>query len=97
MNDLFVTRVRAAAVAGWWTVLVAVGFIVVVWLGYLCLMTARPTCMLRFCGPDVAWPEIQHISLWIIAVFKLALWLLALLVVWLTLWARQLKKQAASV
>ncbi len=35
MNDLFTLRVRSAAVAGWWTVLVAIGFVILLWLAYL--------------------------------------------------------------
>jgi hypothetical protein len=96
MNDVFITRVRAAAVAGWWTVLVGVGLTVLLWLIYLCMMTTRPACVLCLWGPNMTWLEIQHISLWAIAVFKLLLWLLVLIVVWLTLWSRQLKKLAAT-
>lgn len=96
MNDVFTTRVRAAAVAGWWTLLVGVAFITLAWLAYLCMMTTRPACVLSLWGPNVNWADIQHISLWAITVFKLALWLLALLVIWLTLWARQLKKHPAA-
>jgi hypothetical protein len=42
MNDTFEKRVRAAAVAGWWTVLIAVLFIIVQWIAYLAVMEARP-------------------------------------------------------
>ena len=96
MNDVFITRVRAAAVAGWWTVLVAVGLTVLLWLAYLCMMATRPACVLCLWGPNVTWADIQHISLWTIVVLKVALWLLVLLVIWLTLWARQLKKRAVT-
>jgi hypothetical protein len=32
------------------------------------------------------------VSLWFLGVFKLSLWLLLLVVLWLTLWARQLRR-----
>ena len=31
MNDVFEKRVRAAAVAGWWTLLIDVGFLLAFW------------------------------------------------------------------
>jgi hypothetical protein len=96
MNDVFITRVRAAAVAGWWTVLVAVVFITLLWLVCLCLLATQPPCALRLCGPNITWPQFQHMCLWAIVVFKLGLWFGALIVLWLTLWARQLKRRAGT-
>ena len=52
MNDIFEKRVRAAAVAGWWTVLIAVGFITLQWIIYLVVMSARPAWLLVMWGPD---------------------------------------------
>lgn len=46
MNDIFEKRVRAAAIAGWWTVLIAVGFITLIWAIYLVVMWARPAWFL---------------------------------------------------
>jgi hypothetical protein len=43
-------------------------------------------------GPGVDWNFVQHVWFWGTAAFKLCLWVLALLVIWLTLWARQLRK-----
>ena len=42
MNDAFEKRVRAAAVAGWWVVLITVGFITLQWVIYLAVMHTRP-------------------------------------------------------
>ncbi len=55
MNDAFEKRVRAAAVAGWWTLLIAVGFISLLWIIYLVVMPARPARLLAMWGPDVDW------------------------------------------
>lgn len=96
MNDVFTTRVRAAAVAGWWTSLVAAGFVTLIWLEYLCLMATRPAWVLCLLGPDINWSHFQHICLCAIVAFKFIVWLLLLLAFWLTLWARQLKKRTAA-
>ena len=92
MNDAFEKKVRAAAVAGWWTLLIAVLFVTLQWLIYLAIMSARPAWLMTLWGPDVTWPFIQNVVFWMVAVFKLCLWVMAAAVVWLTLWARQLRK-----
>ncbi len=94
MNDVFEQRVRAAAVAGWWTLLIAVGFITLQWVIYLAVMSARPAWLLSMWGPGFDWDFVRIVWFWAIAVLKFSVWLLALLVIWLTLWARQLRKAA---
>ncbi len=96
MNNVFEKRVRAAAVAGWWVLLVAAGFLVLQWIIYLVVMSARPAWLLSLWGPDVSWSFVQNVWFWAAAIFKLCLWLLALVVLWLTLWAWQLRKQVGS-
>ena len=94
MNDVFEKRVRAAAVAGWWALLVAAGFLVLQWIIYLVVTSARPGWFSSLWGPDLSWSFIQNVWFWITAIFKLCVWLLALVVLWLTLWAWQLRKRA---
>jgi hypothetical protein len=48
MNDPFEKKVRAAAVAGWWVILIAVGFLTLLWLVYLAVMAAHPAWLLRW-------------------------------------------------
>jgi hypothetical protein len=93
MNDVFEKRVRAAAIAVWWTLLVDVGFIVILWLLYLLVMSARPAFVLSLWGPGTTWPFVQTVWFWAIAILKFFIWLLALVALWLTLWARQLRKR----
>jgi hypothetical protein len=95
MNDLFTTRVRAAAVAGWWTVLVAIGFLLLLWLSFLWVSNARPAWALCAWGPEATWPLLLGLFLRVIVVFRFLVWLLVLAVIWLTLWARELKKRTA--
>jgi hypothetical protein len=92
MKDAFETRVRAAAVAGWWVVLIAVCFLTLLWLIYLAVMSTQPTWLLTLWGPRVDWPFVQNVWFWAMAAFKFCLWLWVLMVLWLTLWARQLRK-----
>jgi hypothetical protein len=92
MNDSFERKVRAAAVAGWWVVLIGYALLVVTWAAYLGFVTARPEWMLAMWGRDVSWDFMQTVSLWFMGVFKLLMWIMFLVVLWLTLWARQLRK-----
>ncbi len=93
MNDTFEKRVRAAAVAGWWTVLIAIAFIVLQWLIYLAVVHARPAWLLSMWGPNLDWAFVQTVWFWAIALMKFVMWLMVLVALWLTLWARQLRKQ----
>ena len=92
MNDTFEKKVRAAAVAGWWGVLIAVGYLTLIWLIYLAVTSSRPAWLLTMWGPGVDWPFVQSVWFWVMVAFKFCVWLTILAVVWLTLWARQLHK-----
>ncbi len=92
MNDAFEKRVRAAAFATWWVVLIAVAFIVVQWIAYLAVIKARPEWVLSMWGPNLDWAFVQTVWFWAVAVLKFIVWLLVLIALWLTLWARQLRK-----
>ena len=94
MNDVFEKRVRAAAVAGWWTVLITVAFITLQWFIYLIVMSARPAWFLATCGPGMDWAFVRIVWFWAIVFLKFVLWLMTLAAIWLTLWARQLRKHA---
>ena len=94
MNDAFEKRVRAAAVAGWWVVLIAVAFILLQWIVYLAVMHARPAWYLALWGPDVDWAFVHTVWFRAIAILKFIWWLMVFAVLWLTLWARQLRKGA---
>jgi hypothetical protein len=93
MNDLFEKKVRAAAAAGWRVFLVAAGFLTLQWLVYLAVTNTRPGWMLALWGPDASWAFVQNVWLWVMVAFKFCVWLMALVALWLTLWARQLRKE----
>ena len=96
MNDVFQQRLRAAATAGWWTLLIAVGFLTLVWIIFLVLMSTRPSWYQSLLGPGVSWEDLQMVGLWAVAIFKMCIWLMALVVLWLTLWSRQLGKRRSD-
>jgi hypothetical protein len=96
MNHSFSKRVHSAAIAGWWTLLIGVGFVTVIWFAFLGLMSARPGWLLPLYGPEMTWSTIETAALWLVGVFKLCLWLMALFVTWLTLWAHRLQKDEGA-
>ena len=74
MNDVFQQRVRAVtAIAGWWTVLIAIGFLAIVWFVFLALMCIRPTWMQPLFGPGVSWDYVQNAGFWAVSILMLHL------------------------
>lgn len=71
------------------------------WFSYPCVdrfprSRVGSTCVApTLFGPGVSWEYVQNVGFWIVSVFKLCIWLMALVVVWLTLWAKQLRKLVA--
>jgi hypothetical protein len=93
MDEVFTKKVRAAAVAGWWTMLIAYCVLLIQWLAYVLIMARQPAGMLCLWGEGVSWPEIRTIWLWAMAAFKLGVGMMIFVVIWLTLWARQLARK----
>lgn len=85
-------KVHAAAVAAWWTLLVAVAFVIVQWLGYLLALNLRPAWYLSMCGPGVTWESLAPMWFHALVLLKLGLWPIAIAAVWLTLWDRGLRE-----
>jgi hypothetical protein len=91
MSDDFERKVHAAGVAGWWTVLAGAAVLLIQWVAYLAIMSSRPAFVLSLWGSS-DWLEVQQ--LWLVATvfLKVFLAILALVCLWLTLWARQLRQ-----
>ena len=96
MDSTFRAKVRAAAVAAWWTLLVAVAFVIIQWLGYLLTLHAKPAWYLSLCGPGTTWESLAPVWFNALVLLKMTLWPIAIAAVWLTLWARHLGKQAGQ-
>jgi hypothetical protein len=93
MDEIFIKKVRAAAVAGWWTLLIAYCLLLIQWFAYLLIMARQPEGMLCLWGQGVTWAEIRSIWLWGMVAYKLGVGMMLFVVIWLTLWARQLAKK----
>jgi len=92
MKDDFAGRVWSAAIAGWWTLLIATVFLVAQWVAYLIVAGNEPSWLLRLWGPEMHWETILTIWTWMVATFKVIVWVAAMLVVWLSFWARRLER-----
>jgi hypothetical protein len=90
MDDLFIKKVRTAAVAGWWTLLIATCLLLIQWLAYLLIVPRQPAWLLAFWGENISWSTISTIWFWGMAAIKIFILLMAFIVIWLTLWARKL-------
>jgi hypothetical protein len=53
MNDAFEKKIGAAAVAGWWVVLVVLAVLLIQYLAYLFLVRTRPAWLIAMWGPRV--------------------------------------------
>jgi hypothetical protein len=92
MDEIFTKKVRAAATAGWWTVLIAYCILLIQGLAYWLIMNRQPEGMICLWGKGVTWVEIRTIWLWAMLASKLGFGMILFVVIWLTLWARQLAK-----
>ena len=92
MEDKFAKRVRAAAAAGWWTLLIVYGVLTIQWLFYLYVMSHQPGWVLKLMGEGITWQISQPLWLYGIAVFKIGALMLTVVVLWLTLWGRRLSR-----
>ncbi len=91
MDNAFLAKVRAAAVAAWWTLLVAIAFLVFLWLFYLLALHVKPGWFLSLVGPGATWEILGPIWFKALLIVKLSLWPIGVAAVWLSLWARQLR------
>jgi hypothetical protein len=93
MDEIFAKRVRTVSVAGWWTILIFWCVLLLQWFAYLLIMSRQPSVVLCMMGQDLTWPEIRTVWLWGMVAFKLCVGMMLFIVIWLTLWARQLAKK----
>ena len=92
-DEVFVRRIRAAARAAWWTFLVAIGLHLVAWLGGLWALSARPDWMMALWGEgNLTWDRVHETLLSYWSTWKIVVWTIALVAIWLTLWARRLER-----
>ena len=93
MNEDLVKKVRAAAGATWWVVIIGFIWLTVayfVWLGMMHYCT--PLVRDMWGGGGLERSQIQTLSLWFFGALKLALFGLLFAAIWLTLFARHLRR-----
>jgi len=93
MDELFIKKVRTAAVAGWWTLLIAFCILLIQWIAYLLIMAKQPTGVVYLWGQGVSWPEIRTIWLRAMVAYKFIIAMMLFIVIWLSIWAGQLAKK----
>ena len=93
MSDALVQRVRAAAAAGWKTVIFFWALMVASWIGVLVILHYRPGFVQTLIGGgSIDWDDLQMLYLEYFAVLKMILLALLIAVVWLSFWGRKLGK-----
>jgi hypothetical protein len=97
MNDPFEKRVRAAAAGLWWTIVLTV---VALWLQWwLFRRTSTNPQWFHVWVVDksgLSFQEMRAIWLWMLIGLKSFVWLAIFIATWLTLWARQMRKQTGG-
>lgn len=95
MSDDFLKGLRSAVAAGWYTILIAVIWMTASWGVFQIVMRTCPDWVLSVWGiKDVDWPIAQVIMLCFFGMWKLILFVGVLVVIWLTLWQRRLRRAA---
>lgn len=94
MDESLSKRVGAAAAAGWWTILIGAIWLTVAWVIWLVILGTRPAWLLTLWGGGrLTWATVQTITLAVMGAMKGLLLAGLLVVIWLTLWARSLRRQ----
>jgi len=92
MNEPLVERVRAAAWATWMLLLILAVWMTIAYFLWLGVFYTRMEWVRALWGGDVTWPEMQWVSLWFFGAFKLGLFAVLAAALWLTLFARRLRR-----
>jgi hypothetical protein len=85
-------KLRAAISAGWRVLLIEVVLLLVAWLAYRATAPAGSDAMIVLIGSGVSSATVASIWLVGLAIFKLALWLQAGLLLWAWMWSVMLRK-----
>ena len=96
MGSDFHTKVRTAAVAGWWSTALMWALLYVTYFIYIFAMGSHPAWMMSVLGPDLDWQFIARV--WVVSIvgFKSVAFMMLIASLWLTLWARGLKRSAST-
>ena len=90
--DAFGKRVRTAAVAGWWTILIGAAWISAAWFFTTWILAAKPDWVLALWGGIITWEDASDIVVRYFTTFKIIFFVMLMLTIWLSIWASKLKK-----
>ena len=88
------SKVRAAARAGWWTVILVSLIMTGAWFLAIAIVGAQPAWLGKIWPGEVDWDEIQALYVRFFAVFKMIVWTMIALTIWLTCWGARLRRLA---
>ena len=91
MNDTYTKRVSAAAAAGWWTVLVGVLWLTFGWLAWMAILHFKPDWLLTL-WVGMSWDDAREFMILFLGTAKMILLVCFLATLWLTFWARGMKR-----
>ncbi len=92
MTRTFTQRVQTAASAGWCTIIIAVIWLSLTWIGNLAMQYYQPGWIQTLWGGNITWDKINWVVIMFTAVVKVILFTLVMITIWLTIWGRKLGK-----
>jgi hypothetical protein len=95
MQNTFEQRLSTAVRAGWWTLLIALGVVLLQWFGTAVFFDRHPDWFLRMWGPDMTWASIETTVLQFLLLFRIFVGAFLVILIWATLWSRSLRKRAS--
>lgn len=87
----FETRLRCAVVAGWWTTFIAWACFTASWFAWLLIKATSPD-FIEWAWGGVKLAEMQHVVLAFFGLMKLGLFAWVIVMIFLTIWSRKLRK-----
>jgi len=94
MDETGGKRLGAAVRAAWHTVLIWALWLTAAWLIWLGIIHAKPGWILALWGggDGLTWTGVQTVTIWFFGAFKVLLLVAVMITIWLTLYARRLKR-----
>ena len=68
----------------------------IAWLVCLAYLSARPQWLITLWGGGITWEEVHSVMIMFFGVFKLILFVGVLGTIWVTIWARKLKRLSGA-
>jgi len=86
-------RLGAAVRAAWCTIIIWAIWLTIAWFVWLGMMHAQPGWILALWGGgDLTWADVQRVTIWFFGAFKALMLVAVMASIWLTLYARRLKR-----